>query len=142
MNDPSVGVRPVFAAELHALADFKPGDARRKVDVVGDEQSLPVRVGDDEPLVPRRFEIVGENPQETRWGEATVLLRLKARTVPERITVRARLDREGTLVRLRGELSFVPGSAEVDAEGPSRRAIDPNLEKIELQQRDFDNRDK
>ena len=87
-------------------------------------------------------DIVGENPQETRWGEATVLLRLRARAAPERITVRARLGREGALVRQRGEISFVPGSVEVDVEGPSHRAIDPNLEKIELQQRDFDNSDK
>jgi len=87
-------------------------------------------------------DIVGENPQETRWGEATVLLRLKARDVPERITVRARLTRTGALVRQCGSLSFVPGSAEVSAAGPAVRGVDPNLKKIELQQRDFDNRDK
>jgi len=87
-------------------------------------------------------DLVGENPQETRWGEATVLLRLQERTVPERITIRARLARTGTLVRQCGSLSFVPGSSEIRTEGGSVRAFDADLKKVEQQQRDFDNRDK
>ena len=58
-------------------------------------------------------EIVGENPQETRWGEATVLVRMKERTTPEPITVRAGLVRQGKYVRQNGYVTFTPGSLSV-----------------------------
>ena len=83
-------------------------------------------------------DIVGENPQETRWGEATVLLRLRERSVPERIVVRARLARAGHHVRQSGTLSFVPGSTDVTVDGKRVREKDAALERIEFQQRDFD----
>ena len=83
-------------------------------------------------------DIVGENPQETRWGEATILLRLRERRNPERIFVRARLDRAGQHVRQCGSLSFLPGSLQVSSGERQVRVRDAALERIELQQRDFD----
>lgn len=82
-------------------------------------------------------EIVGENPQETRWGEAIVLIRPKAVATPQPITVRARLVRQGTYARQGGFLTFTPGSLDVrtgtrDAGEETRR-----LKEVEEQQRDF-----
>lgn len=110
--------------------------------VLTDSNGTPKRYAREEVVfsVDGPAEIVGTNPQETRWGEATALLRLRERPLPERITVRARLTRQGIHVRQLGSLSFLPGSAEIKSGGTPKRVIDPRLEQIELQQRNFDNR--
>ena len=62
-------------------------------------------------------EIVGENPQATRWGEAIVLLRMKG-GAPAPVTVRCETVRKGDHVRQTGELTFTPEfSARVDILG-------------------------
>ena len=53
-------------------------------------------------------EIVGKNPQETRWSEATVLVRMKERSVPESITVSTTLVRKLKYVRQNGYVMFMP----------------------------------
>ena len=81
-------------------------------------------------------EIVGENPQETRWGEAVVLIRPQATATPRPITVRAELVRRGEYARQNGFLTFTPGLASVTtghaAAGDARR-----LRAVEQQQKDF-----
>ena len=84
-------------------------------------------------------EVVGENPQETRWGEAIVYLRLAARRRPEPVVVRARLARRGVHVAAAGELSFTPGAGAVRlAAGSSGGAGDAALREVEREQRRFD----
>ena len=82
-------------------------------------------------------EIVGENPQDTRWGEAIVLIRPKAQETPQPITVRAELVRRGEHAQQNGWLTFTPGSTEVKTghrADLSRRQL---LEEVERQQKDF-----
>ena len=85
-------------------------------------------------------EIVGENPQETRWGEAIVLIRPQATATPRPITVRAELARRGEYARQNGFLTFTPGSTAVTtghaAAGDARR-----LREVEQQQKDFNVKD-
>lgn len=80
--------------------------------------------------------IVGENPQETRWGEAIVLVRPLAAATPRPITVRAELARRGEWAGQNGFLTFTPGSTAVTtghaAAGDARR-----LREVERQQKDF-----
>ena len=84
-------------------------------------------------------EIVGENPQETRWGEAIVYLRLLERSRPEKVSVRARLVRRGIHVASPGELTFTPGTDVVNATaGASGGAGDAALREVERDQRRFD----
>ena len=87
-------------------------------------------------------EIVGENPQETRWGEAIVLIRPKAQATPQPITVRAHLVRRGEYAQQNGYLTFTPGSTEVKAghvtDGDEMRW----LRTVEKQQADFNVKEK
>ena len=82
-------------------------------------------------------EIVGENPQETRWGEAIVLIRPKAQATPLPIIVRAHLVRRGEYAQQNGYLTFTPGSTEVKTghvtDGDEMRW----LRTVEKQQADF-----
>lgn len=138
-----------------------------------DTEGLPV-VGDGSDLVvcaavmcdrmgrPRRYQsenvrfsvegpvqIVGENPQRTRWGEAVVLLRPLS---PAKVRVCAALTRSGVHVPLSGELEFVAAKSERTSIAgrvmpkPTRfkpnRAMSGNgkpvdLSDVERQQRDF-----
>ena len=82
-------------------------------------------------------EIVGENPQETRWGEAIVLIRPKAVEKPQPITVRARLARDGEHTRQNGWLTFTPGSTAVRTGSVSSDAAAKWLRDVERQQTDF-----
>ena len=81
-------------------------------------------------------EIVGENPQETRWGEAIVLLRPKKTAEPRPITVSASLVRTGSLVRQGGALTFTPGSAKTAFRG-GFSGYDEAIREVERQQRDY-----
>ena len=82
-------------------------------------------------------EIVGENPQETRWGEAIVLVRPKALATRQPITVRAHLVRRGEYTQQNGYLTFTPGSTAVTTghvkDGDEMRW----LRTVEKQQADF-----
>ena len=85
-------------------------------------------------------EIVGENPQRTRWGEAVVLIRPKAAERPGPITVRAELTRKGRHVPIGGELSFTPGEADA-RQGPSAadgRGRAADVGEVERQQKAYD----
>jgi len=82
-------------------------------------------------------EIVGENPQETRWGEAIVLIRPKAAANPRPITVRAFLVRNGEYTRQNGYLTFTPGSAEVKTGVLSSGDMGALLREVERQQKAF-----
>lgn len=81
-------------------------------------------------------EIVGENPQETRWGEAIVLIRPQATATPRPITVRAELVRRGEWARQDGFLTFTPGSTAVTT-GHAAAGDDRRLREVEQQQKDF-----
>ncbi len=81
-------------------------------------------------------EIVGENPQRTRWGEAVVLIRPKASTSPEPIKVRAELARSGRHVPRGGELVFTPGALDVRASAAGAGAGD-SLKAVERQQQEY-----
>ena len=83
-------------------------------------------------------EIVGENPQETRWGEAIVYLRLRARERPEPITVRARFVRQGRYADVSGSLTFTPGSSAVSRQSADTSAADAVLREVERDQRTYD----
>ena len=84
-------------------------------------------------------EIVGENPQETRWGEAIVYLRLLARKQPEPITVRASYARRGTHANISGALAFTPGSTTVSTSGGAQdKGAAASLKAVEREQRRFD----
>ena len=82
-------------------------------------------------------DLVGENPQETRWGEAIVLVRPRARTTPQSITVRARLARDGEYTRQNGYLTFTPGSLAVKSGSVSAADAERWLREVERQQSDF-----
>ena len=71
-------------------------------------------------------DIVGTNPQVTRWGEAVVLVRPKASAKPRPIKVRAATIRQGRYAPAAGTLEFTPGAAGVrvsSAEAGSDEAI-------------------
>ena len=81
-------------------------------------------------------EIVGENPQQTRWGEAIVLIRPKRAAKPEPITVRARTVRSGEHVKMAGSVTFTPGSAATTV-GGLRLRDDSDIKSVGDQQFDF-----
>ncbi len=58
-------------------------------------------------------DIVGENPQTTRWGEVVVLIRPRAVATPRPIKIRAETVRHGKYAPASGELVFTPGTSGV-----------------------------
>lgn len=98
-------------------------------------------------------ELVGENPQQTRWGEAVILVRPLSGKGP--VTVRAETVRKGDHVRQKGELVLKPvpptvpavpgilsanlpssaGPAPARTRGGASGPID--LSGVEQQQKDF-----
>lgn len=82
-------------------------------------------------------EIVGENPQDTRWGEAIVLIRPKAVHYPRPIKVHAKLDRRGVHTPPDGWLVFTPGSERVETGYEGEYCGDDNLKEVERQQKDY-----
>jgi beta-galactosidase len=83
-------------------------------------------------------EIVGTNPQVTRWGEAVVLVRPRAAAAPRPITLRARTVRRGLYAPAEGKLSFTPGSPDVKVAAAAVRPKDAQLKEVEAQQRLFE----
>ena len=85
-------------------------------------------------------DIVGENPQTTRWGEAVVLIRPRAAAHPKPIKIRAETVRRGKYAPAAGELVFTPGVADVKvvSRGTGGSADDSRLRQVEAQQREFE----
>ena len=85
-------------------------------------------------------DIVGTNPQVTRWGEAVVLIRPRASANPKPIKVRAATVRQGKYAPASGELVFTPGTSGVKiiSHGTSGLANDARLRQVEAQQREFE----
>ncbi len=83
-------------------------------------------------------DIVGTNPQVTRWGEAVVLIRPRAAVSPKPITVHAATVRKGKYAPAAGELTFTPGSPDVKAKSSATKSDDARLREVERQQHDFE----
>ena len=82
-------------------------------------------------------DIVGTNPQVTRWGEAVVLIRPRAAANPKPITIRAATVRAGKYAPAAGVLAFTPGSPDVKASSENT-ADDARLREVERQQHEFE----
>ena len=83
-------------------------------------------------------DIVGENPQVTRWGEAVVLVRPRADVKPKPIKVRAETLRRGKYAPAAGELVFTPGSLKVRTATVASGRDDAGLKKVESEQHEFE----
>ena len=83
-------------------------------------------------------DIVGTNPQVTRWGEAVVLVRPRASANPKPIKIRAATIRQGRYAPSAGTLEFTPGAPGVrvtsDAAGSDAaiRAVGRQQQAFEL----------
>ena len=82
-------------------------------------------------------DIVGTNPQVTRWGEAVVLIRPRAAANPKPITVRAATVRTGKYAPATGAITFTPGSPDVKASS-NGATDDVRLREVERQQHEFE----
>ena len=82
-------------------------------------------------------DIVGTNPQVTRWGEAVVLIRPRAAANPKSITIRAATVRTGKYAPAAGAITFTPGSPDVKASS-NRATDDVRLREVERQQHEFE----
>jgi beta-galactosidase len=92
-------------------------------------------------IVQGEADIVGTNPQVTRWGEAVVLIRPRAAASPGSIVVRAETLRKGKYAPMSGVIAFKPGSVDVAALSPQRAtsaANDARLRQVEAQQQEFE----
>ncbi|MBO4709926.1 MAG: hypothetical protein J5727_09145, partial [Kiritimatiellae bacterium] len=83
-------------------------------------------------------DIVGENPQTTRWGEAVVLIRPRAAATPRPIKIRAETLRKGKYAPAAGELVFTPGSLKVTVSSSASGRRNAGLEKVESEQHEFE----
>jgi beta-galactosidase len=83
-------------------------------------------------------DIVGENPQTTRWGEAVVLIRPRAAATPKPIVVCAETVRHGKYAPSSGELVFTPGSPEVKTATAAAGGDEARLRKVEAEQHAFE----
>ena len=83
-------------------------------------------------------DIVGENPQTTRWGEAVVLIRPRAVATPGPIKIRAETVRHGKYAPSAGELVFTPGSLKVSVSSAASGRRNAGLEKVESEQHEFE----
>lgn len=86
-------------------------------------------------------DLVGENPQVTRWGEAVVLVRPKVSAKPSPIRIRAETVRKGKYVPSAGELVFTPGASDVCTSSLGGRGEEAGLRQVEAQQSDFESKD-
>ena len=121
------------------------GDLVAVVATLADDVGTPKRY-DTETIrfsVDGAADIVGENPQVTRWGEAIVLLRPRASNTPKPIRIRAETMRHGKYAPKSGELVFTPGVPGVKtASGFAGDAADDiRLRQVEKQQAEFEAKD-
>ncbi len=82
-------------------------------------------------------DIVGTNPQVTRWGEAVALIRPRAAADPKPVVVRAATVRKGRYAPAAGALAFTPGLPGVKTSS-GRAAGDARLREVERRQREFE----
>ena len=118
------------------------GDLVASVATLTDGMGTPKRY-DTETIrfsVEGEADIVGENPQVTRWGEAVVLIRPRAAKTPRPIKVRAETLRKGKYAPAAGEIAFTPGVAgvKVVSHGAKGSANDARLRQVEAQQHKFE----
>ncbi len=117
------------------------GDLVAVAAILSDEHGRPKRHLSEEVRfsVDGDAEIVGENPQRTRWGEAVVLIRPHAAETPGPIVVRSELARKGARVDVHGSIRFTPGSNEVASWSP-QSVHDVRLRQVERDQAEFEAR--
>ena len=133
----------VVSLDTEGLAtDASGGDMVAAVATIADVAWTPKRYIDEEILfeVEGEADIVGANPQRTRWGEAVVLVRPRASANPGEIKVRAGLVRKGRYAAKPGEVSFTPGvavSAPTGASGAASGAAEAGLDKVAGEQEAF-----
>ena len=118
------------------------GDLVAVVATLSDDWETPKRYSTETIrfTVDGEADIVGTNPQVTRWGEAVVLVRPCASSAPKPITIRAATLRKGKYAPAAGAITFTPGSANV------RRSVsssadgkdDAKLRAVGRQQREFE----
>ncbi len=115
------------------------GDLVAAVATLSDASGAPKRYDTEKILftVDGPAEIVGENPQQTRWGEAVVLIRPHRTASPSSIKVRAELVRKGHHLPPPSEISFVPGSLEILRNG-QKPVSDEGINEVEREQFRFD----
>jgi beta-galactosidase len=110
--------------------------------VLADKNGTPKRYDTEKILfsVEGEADIVGENPQVTRWGEAVVLIRPRAAKKPKPITIRAKTVRKGQYAPKAGKITFTPGKAKIEKysfdNDPNQN--DKNLRQVEEQQHEFE----
>lgn len=132
-----------LALDTEGLAPIADGgDLVAVVATLADDVGTPKRY-DTETIrfsVDGAADIVGENPQTTRWGEAVVLIRPRAVATPRPIKIRAETVRHGKYAPASGELVFTPGTSgvKVISHGTSGLANDARLRQVEVQQREFE----
>ena len=116
------------------------GDLVAVVATLADDIGTPKRYATEKILfsVEGEADIVGENPQSTRWGEAVVLIRPCASANPKAIKVKARTVRRGKYAPAAAALSFVPGAPDVEIAGRAASAADTALREVEAQQEEFE----
>ena len=135
----------VVALDTEGLAPVADGsDLVAVTATLADAAGTPKRYAGEEIefSVEGDAEIVGENPQRTRWGEAIVLVRPRAAAVPRPITVKAELVRRGPHARQHGSVTFVPGSIRTVSSAMSDDMQDKLLREVEKQQRDYNVKEK
>ncbi len=84
-------------------------------------------------------DIVGTNPQTTRWGEAVVLIRPRASAEPKPIKIRAELTRKGVRADVFGAIEFTPGRSGEKA-WSSRDVYDKDLREVARDQDAFESK--
>ena len=64
MDDASLRIADELALEGDDIANGKIGDALALIDIVGNQDGVPALVGQDEPLMARRLEVVIQYPRD------------------------------------------------------------------------------
>ena len=123
--------------ELMPVADG--GDLVAVTATLADAAGIPKRYCTETVrfTVEGEADIVGTNPQVTRWGEAVVLIRPRAAANPKPITIRAATVRTGKYAPAAGALTFTPGSPDVKASS-NGTTDDARLREVERQQHEFE----
>ena len=132
--------RIALALDTEGLAPVADGsDLVAVTATLADKEGTPKRYATEKVVfsVEGPADIVGENPQQTRWGEAIVLVRPRKTDAPQPITVRAKLARQGEYARQNGFLTFRPGSCAVEAGFVAASGERRVLRAVEQQQTDF-----
>lgn len=118
------------------------GDLVAVIATLADDIGTPKRYDTETILFTLEGEadIVGENPQQTRWGEAVVLVRPHFAKTPQPLKIRAATVRRGKRVPAAGTLSFTPGAVatQISTERKTSAADERHLGEVEAQQEEFE----